>query len=244
MVAPVRVDSAETVFHFAFVFEAILFPHALPAEMLSCDAARHRPCRSFSQWQSDDPTQRFSGASIKRTQPVSAAAHLCSFIPIKWLFLMELHQWLHLLLSRRCLLPWPWPHWLLITAHRQTSYWRMSSWRGSWWCRKVDQLRRVRSYSSPPKVSAVLAGLTSGADSLVKVNDRHLLMSPGRIAHWRIPSSRSMGRRSVWIKSQLDHSGRHSRLISRIVICPSLESIFFFILVAVGEWRCLQPVCC
>lgn len=35
----------------------------------------------------------------------------------------------------------------------------------------------LRSYSPPPKVSAVLAGLTSGADSAIKVNDQPLLMS-------------------------------------------------------------------
>lgn len=38
----------------------------------------------------------------------------------------------------------------------------------------------VRSYFSPSKVSAILAGLTSGADSPIKVNDRPLLMSHGQ----------------------------------------------------------------
>lgn len=83
-------------------FEAILFPLVLPAEMLSCDATRYRPGRSFSWWQSDDPTQRFSGTSIKQTLPVSAAAHLCSFIAIEWVSLMKRQQWLHLLHSCCC----------------------------------------------------------------------------------------------------------------------------------------------
>lgn len=66
---------------------------------------------------------------------------------------------------------------------------------------------------------------------------------PGRITHWWIPSSRSMRRRTVWIKTRLDYSGWHSRLISRIDIFPPFESLIIFF-VLVGEGWCLQPDCC
>lgn len=40
-----------------------------------------------------------------------------------------------------------------------------------------------------------------------------------------------MGRRSVWIKSQLDYSGRHSRLNSRIDIFPLPGCFIYFLLI-------------
>lgn len=162
-------------------FEAILFPLALPAEMLSCGAARHRPCRSSSRWQSDDPTQRFSSASIKPTRPVSAAANS---------LLLHPHQ---VGLSDGAPPVAPPPTEPLPLAASALAALTPD------YCSSADQLLKdeqlekklvmmsesrsastVRSYASPPKVSAIVAGLTSSADSAVKVNDGPLPMSHGQ----------------------------------------------------------------
>lgn len=75
---PVRVDSEETVFYFPFALRPLRFSSHSPGDAQLQHHTAPTLQELHSPWRSNDPTQRFSGALIKRTQPVFTPAHLSS----------------------------------------------------------------------------------------------------------------------------------------------------------------------